>query len=87
MYKGMYPFSEKGDPYAGYTMLLVRIFLIRTLLVGLSSNGEKLTAQLTVDLIQSFSKTIDHHKTYMNEFLKYLVDSGNDDLECLMKLF
>ena len=87
MFKGMYPFSEKGDPYAGYTMLAIRLFFISMLLVGMSADGKDLNKELAVNLIQSFSKTLDHHKTFMDNLLQYLIDSGNDDLEYLIKLF
>lgn len=86
MYSEMYPFSEEGDPYAGFTMLLIRIFLLKSVLAGLCSEGKQVDSNLMVELIQSFSKTLEHHKTYMNQFLYYIMESGEDDLEFLMKL-
>lgn len=86
MYKAMYPFSEAGDPYAGYTMLIVRLFFIKAVLVGLSVSGLELTSKLLVEVIQSYAKTLEHHKTFMDELLQYLMETGEDDLGNLMKL-
>ncbi|MCK8060340.1 MULTISPECIES: flagellin lysine-N-methylase [unclassified Fusibacter] len=86
MYKSMYPFSEQGDPYAGYTMLVVRVFLIKAVLIGLCANKVTLTPTLAVEVIQSFSKTLEHHKTFMNDLLQQLMESGSDELKYLSKL-
>lgn len=87
MFKNMYPFSEQGDPYAGYAMLMVRLIFIKSILTGLSAYGETLTTDLVVLLIQSFSKTLDHHKTFMDDVLYFMMENGQDDLQYLSQLF
>lgn len=86
MYEGMYPFSEEGDPYAGYTMLIVRYLMIKVLIAGSVSSGETLDLERLVDLIQCFSKTLEHHKTFMTDILNKMMASGEDDLSLLSQL-
>ncbi|MCT4631621.1 MAG: flagellin lysine-N-methylase [Firmicutes bacterium] len=86
MYSEMYPFSEEGDPYAGYTMLVIRIFLLKAVFAGLCASGKNLDIDYVIFVIQSFSKTLEHHKTYTSEFLYYMMEAEEDDLQFLMRL-
>lgn len=73
IYNNLFPFSETEFIFDGYIMLLKRYSFIRFYLVGLYLyNDEKQTEDEIVKFIQSFSKTIEHHKTYLVDSLAYI---------------
>lgn len=86
MYEGMYPFSEEGDPYAGYTMLIMRYLMLKVLLAGILASGEELNIELLMNLIPSFSKTLEHHKSFMTTTLNEMMASEEDDIKRLSQL-
>lgn len=72
VFKNLFPFSETEKPYDAYIILAVRFAIIRFYLIGLGAYHKGLTKELTVQFIQSFSKTVEHHKTYLGRILGYL---------------
>lgn len=73
VYNNLFPFSETEFIFDGYIMLLERYSFIRFYLTGLYLyNDEKQSEDEIVKFIQSFSKTIEHHKTYLVDALAYL---------------
>lgn len=81
IYKNLFPFSEKGSIFDSYMMLLTRYAFIRFYLVGGQLFGKEESKENVVRLIQTFSKTIDHHKTYLRSSLRYIKDKDFDNIE------
>lgn len=86
IYNNMFPFSESESIFDGYIMLLIRYSFIRFYLVGKYLCNKHDTKEDIVDFIQSFSKTIEHHKSYLVESLEYVKDNNFDNMEFAKKL-
>ncbi|MBU3110391.1 flagellin lysine-N-methylase [Clostridium lacusfryxellense] len=86
IYNNMFPFSESESIFDGYIMLLIRYSFIRFYLVGKYLCTKEDTKEDIVDFIQSFSKTIEHHKTYLVESLEYVKNNNLDNMEFAKKL-
>jgi lysine-N-methylase len=69
MYGNLFPASESESPKEAFMMLAVRFFIIKTQLVGIASSNRKLSPEMVVSFIQSFSKAIEHHKTYLEDLI------------------
>ena len=81
MYKNMFPFSETESIFDGYIMLLIRYSFIRFYLVGKYIHNEDGSKESIVKFIQAFSKTIEHHKTYLVDLLGYIKENEFDNIE------
>lgn len=81
IYKNMFPFSEKDTMFDGYIMLLTRYAFMRFYLVGGYLYNENGSLENIVEFIQSFSKTIEHHKTYLSASLNYIKENEFDNIE------
>jgi lysine-N-methylase len=81
MYNNMFPFSETESIFDGYIMLLTRYSFIRFYLVGRYLNNKQDCKEDVVDFIQAFSKTIEHHKTYLVDSLSYIKEKEFDNIE------
>ena len=86
MYNYMFPFSESESIFDGYSMLLVRYSFIRFYLVGKYLNNKQDNKENIVEFIQSFSKTIEHHRTYLDDSINYMKENKLDNLEFTKKL-
>jgi len=86
MYNYMFPFSESDLIFDGYIMLLVRYSFIRFYLVGKYLYNKKDNKENIVEFIQSFSKTIEHHRTYLVDSINYMKENKFDNLEFTKKL-
>lgn len=69
IYGNLFPASESESPKEAFTMLAVRFFIIKTQLVGIGNYHKKLSPEMAVSFIQSFSKAIEHHKTYLEDLI------------------
>jgi lysine-N-methylase len=69
IYGNLFPASESENPKEAFMMLSVRFFIIKTQLVGIASSNKKLSPEMAVAFIQSFSKAIEHHKTYLEDLI------------------
>ncbi|MBU3133728.1 flagellin lysine-N-methylase [Clostridium gasigenes] len=81
MYNNMFPFSETESIFDGYIMLLIRYSFIRFYLVGKYLNNKQESKEDIVRFIQSFSKIIGHHKTYLVDLLNYMKENKLDNIE------
>ncbi|WP_300386790.1 flagellin lysine-N-methylase [Clostridium sp.] len=81
MYNNMFPFSETDSVFDGYIMLLTRYSFIRFYLVGKYLYNEQDSKESIVEFIQSFSKTIEHHKSYLVDSLNYIKEKEFDNIE------
>ena len=81
IYNNIFPFSETESVFDGYIMLLTRYSFIRFYLVGKNIYSEQDSKENIVDFIQAFSKTIEHHKNYLINSLKYIEENEFDNME------
>lgn len=81
IYNNIFPFSESKSIFDGYIMLLTRYSFIRFYLVGKYLYNKKESKESIVEFIQSFSKTIEHHKSYLIDSLEYIKENEFDNIE------
>lgn len=81
IYKNLFPFSEKESIFDGYIMLLTRYSFIRFYLTGGYLYGKKESKENVVRFIQTFSKAIEHHKTYLRASMRYIKENDFDNIE------
>ncbi|MGV8981475.1 flagellin lysine-N-methylase [Clostridium sp.] len=86
MYNYLFPFSESESIFDGYIMLLVRYSFIRFYLVGKYLYIKQDNKENIVEFIQVFSKTIEHHRTYLVDSLNYIKENKSDNMEFAKKL-
>ena len=84
VFKTLFPFGPQQsrllDPrsiYEELCLLVIHFSLIKTLLIGLSGyHRESFCRQHVVALIQSFAKTIEHHRPFLNQAIGFLTASN-----------
>jgi lysine-N-methylase len=74
VYKNMFPFSEK-DVHDSFVMLVIHFAMIKLLLIGISRHHKGLNEEHVVDLVQSFSRTVEHSNAYLTKVHNALKDS------------
>lgn len=86
MYKNLFPFSETESVFEGYIMLLIRYSFIRFYLVGIFLFNKEASPNNVVRFIQVFSKTIEHHKTYLVDVLDYIKKNQYNNMKFAKKI-
>ena len=81
IYNNMFPFNEVLSFFDSYMMLIIRFSFIRFYLVGLYLNNREENDENIVEFIQVFSKTIEHHKSYLIDSLHYIKRKEFDNME------
>ena len=81
IYNNTFPFNEVMSFFDSYMMLIIRVSFIRFYLVGLYLNSKDESYERIVDFIQVFSKTIEHHKSYLIDSLHYIKRKEFDNME------
>ncbi|VYT94850.1 FliB family protein [Clostridium tertium] len=81
IYNNIFPFTESESIFDGYIMLLTRYSFIRFYLVGKYLYNKQESKESIVDFIQAFSKTIEHHKSYLIDSLEYIKENEFDNME------
>ncbi|MBN1042247.1 FliB family protein [Clostridium botulinum] len=81
IYKNLFPFSETESAFDGYIMLLTRYSFLRFYLVGRYLNNKIDSPDDVVKFIQVFTKTTEHHKTYLGDTLNHIKRKEFDNLE------
>lgn len=88
VYSNLFPAAESESPKDSFLMFALRFFIIKSQLIGISAANIKLDSKQAVSFIQSFSKAIEHHKTFIEdlaEMLKSEKSSLIKDLSVLIK--
>jgi len=70
MFQTNFPFTENQDVFDGYLMLVIRYAFIRFYLAGIASVEGKLVIDDVILMIQVYTKTVDHHKTFIIDLLE-----------------
>ncbi|MGB3368240.1 MAG: flagellin lysine-N-methylase [Acidaminobacteraceae bacterium] len=81
IYRNLYPFSEPGTPFDSYMMMIIRYVIIKLYLAGIGSAKGGLTKDITIDFIQIFSKTVEHHRSYLIDLADFMRDSHFNNME------
>ncbi len=81
VFENLFPFSETDKPYDAYMILVIRYALIKLNLVGIAAYHKGLTEKLVVEFIQSFSKTVEHHKTYLGDIVAHMKQKKYNTIE------
>ena len=86
MFQVNFPFTENQDMFDGYLMLVVRYTFIRFYLAGIAAVEGKLTKEDVAMMIQVYTKTIDHHKTFIMDLLLDIKQKEFDNMEFISAL-
>lgn len=81
VYNNLFPFNEGQSLFDAYIMLLTRYSFIRYYLVGLFIKKGEDNREDIIGFIEKFSKTIEHHRTYLYKSLRYIKEQEFDNLE------
>lgn len=65
VFKDLFPAAEGETAFDACMMLVIRYVLIKLHLMGIAAHRQQLTEETAVGFIQAFSKTVEHHKTYL----------------------
>lgn len=81
IYNNLFPFNGHKTLFDGYIMLLMRYSFIRFYLVGMYLNEGALSKENIIEVIQAFSKTIEHHRSFLIDALAYIKRQEFDNME------
>ncbi|HOV25210.1 MAG TPA: flagellin lysine-N-methylase [Pseudobacteroides sp.] len=76
VFKNMFPFSKGESLFDSYMMMVLHFSLIKMLLIGMAGFHKKLTVDLVIKLIQSFSKTVEHNQKYLDRIADLMRYNG-----------
>jgi lysine-N-methylase len=85
-FKYLYPFSEEGDPYTAFTMLLCRLYLIQLYCLALAKENGELTMEIAVTVVQKLTKVLEHNREFFKELANYMMSTGLDHLSEILTL-
>ncbi len=80
MIKGLFPFTEADQVWDAFMMLFTRFSIIKVQLIGIAGFRGVLTDEVVVAYIQSFSKVIEHHRTFVEKAVTYQKKNGLSNL-------
>lgn len=86
IYNNTFPFNEVMSFFDSYIMLLIRFSFIRFYLVGLYLNDSNESPEKLAEFIQVFSKTIEHHRSYLIDSLAYIKRNEFNNMEFVKTL-
>lgn len=75
VFQNMFPYNEEKF-FDSYVMLVVQYSLIEVHLIGMANFHKGLTEELVIKLIQSFTRTVDHNRAYLNSVIKSLKENN-----------
>jgi lysine-N-methylase len=75
IFKNLFPIYRQKGIFDDYMLLITHYAMIKLVLIGMSNFHQGLNEKLVVKLIQSFSKTVEHSNSYLEETIKFMSDS------------
>ncbi len=81
MFKDLFPAAEGETPFDAYMMLVIRYALVKMHLIGIGAHRKGLTEETVVGFIQAFSKTVEHHKTYLENIAAHMISRKYNTLK------
>lgn len=79
-FKEMMPFGSYKTMWDSYIFLCVLYSMVKLHLIGMAGHHKGLNDEITLKLIQSFSKVVLHNNQYIQGIIKLLKDNGYDSL-------
>lgn len=76
MVKNLFPFTEADQVWDAFMMLFTRFAIIKVQLIGIAGFRGELNDETVVAYIQSFSKVIEHHRTFVEKAVVYQKQNG-----------
>lgn len=76
MVKNLFPFTEADQVWDAFMMLFTRFAIIKVQLIGIAGFRGELTDEVVVAYIQSFSKVMEHHRTFVEMAVDYQKKNG-----------
>lgn len=77
VFKNLLPFGSYHTLFDNYVMLVLHFALIKMNLIGMARfYRSEFSVDHIITLIQSFSKTVEHHKVYLDHAYKLLAQNG-----------
>lgn len=86
MFQGNFPFTENQNIFDGYLMLIARYSLMKFYLAGLGAHKGAIEKEDVVLIIQAFTKTVEHHKTFVSGLLEDIKQRDFDNMEFITLL-
>lgn len=86
IFKDLFPAAEGEDVFDAYMMLVIRYALIKLHLIGIGINRKGLTEETVVGFIQAFSKTVEHHKTYLESIADHMIRNQYNTMDHMTML-
>lgn len=86
VFKYLYPFSEEGDPYTGFALLILRIFLIQAHLAMIGKEEGVVTLERAIDVVQQLTKLWEHNRQFFIIAGTCMIEEGLDGPEELLSL-
>ncbi|MDA3958797.1 flagellin lysine-N-methylase [Oceanispirochaeta sp.] len=86
MFQGNFPFTENQNVLDGYLMMVIRYTFIRFYLAGIGVLEGKITEEDIILMIQLFTKTIEHHKTFIIDLLQEIKNKKLDNMDFIRTL-
>lgn len=86
MFKDLFPAAEGETIFDAYMMLVIRYALVKLHLTGIGLHREGLTEETVVSFIQAFSKTVEHHKTYLENIAAHMIGKRYNTLKHMAML-
>lgn len=75
VFKNLFPYNQ-SDVFESYVMLIVNLSMIKLHLIGMAGHHKGLTIDLVIKLVQSYSKTMEHNTSYLENVRNMLRESG-----------
>ena len=60
----VFPYSSTRNLFDSYMMIVINYSMIKMLLAGVALYNDGITPQIAADIIQKFSKAVEHSKEY-----------------------
>ena len=76
VFKNLFPFTEEKSLFDSYMMLVLHYALIKMHLIGMAGFHKRLDEELAIMLIQSFAKTTEHSRKYLDNVADLLKQNG-----------
>ena len=75
VFKNLFPFSGEKNLSDNYVMMVVHYAMVKMHLIGMAAFHQGLTEELIIQLIQSFSRVVEHNVQYLQHAFKLLKDN------------
>lgn len=72
VFKEMFPIASREGVFDDYMKLVVHYSLIKMMLIGMSAHFKGLNENIIIRLIYSFSRAVDHNKTFLQKAFNLL---------------